>query len=312
MDEKTLQAMDETVEAVVQEVVSESFLDWLDAFSKAWYGQIALTLLFVAVIVLVTAALVRTVNRFFKRKVDKMTARGDPSAAAFSYLRYLAVGGLYFAAFAVVVSNIPPLAAGMNKLMAAGGVLAVVGGLAAQEALGSIVSGMMILAFKPFQIGDVVRYIENDVSGVIEEITLHHTVIRTWENKRVIVPNAQMNSSIVENADYADSKVCTFLEINIGYDADIARAKALLAQEIARHPDYLDMRTPEQKAAGDPAVTVLVLGLTERSVTLRASIWAKDNGTAFGLKCDVQESIKAIYEREGIRPAYPHVVFLQK
>ena len=84
-----------------------------------------------------------------------------------------------------------------------------------QEALGSIVSGMMILAFKPFVIGDVVRCVDNDISGVVEEITLHHTAIRTYENKRVIVPNSVMNNSIIENADYGDSRVCAFLEIGV-------------------------------------------------------------------------------------------------
>ena len=200
----------------------------------------------------------------------------------------------------------------MNKLMAAGGVLAVVGGLASQEALGSIVSGLMILAFKPFVIGDVVRCVDNNISGVVEEITLRHTAIRTYENKRVIVPNSVMNSSIIENADYTDSRVCSFLEIGVTYESDIGRAKQLLAEEIARQPDFLDVRTPEQIAEGAPLVQVVVLALAESSVTLRASLWAKDNGTAFSLKCTVQENIKKIYEQEGIGIAYPHLVVVSE
>ena len=97
--------------------------------------------------------------------------------------------------------------------------IAVVAGLAAQEALGSVVSGMMILAFKPFKMGDVVRYVDNDITGTVEEITLHHTAVRTFENKRVIIPNSKMNSAIIENADYADSKVCVFLTVGITYES---------------------------------------------------------------------------------------------
>ena len=67
-----------------------------------------------------------------------------------------------------------------------------------------------------------------------------------------------------------------------------------------------------QVAAGVSLVQVVVLTLAESAVTLRASLWAKDNGTAFSLKCTVQENIKKIYEQEGIEIAYPHVVVVQK
>lgn len=285
---------------------------WLENFMQNELPGIALTALFIAVTVIVTLVCVRIVNRVLLRLIARQKQVNSGSATILSFCRYLTIAAIYFAGFAVIVSNIPALSAGMNKLMAAGGVLAVVGGLASQEALGSIVSGLMILAFKPFVIGDVVRCVDNNISGVVEEITLRHTAIRTYENKRVIVPNSVMNSSIIENADYTDSRVCSFLEIGVTYESDIARAKELLAEEIARQPDFLDVRTPEQIAEGAPLVQVVVLALAESSVTLRASLWAKDNGTAFSLKCTVQENIKKIYEQEGIDIAYPHLVVVSK
>lgn len=287
-------------------------MSWLENFMQNELPGIALTALFIAVTIIVTLVCVRVVNRVLLRLIDRQKQVNSGSATILSFCRYLAIAAVYFAGFAVIVSNIPALSAGMNKLMAAGGVLAVVGGLASQEALGSIVSGLMILAFKPFVIGDVVRCVDNNISGVVEEITLRHTAIRTWENKRVIVPNSVMNSSVVENADYTDSRVCTFLEIGVTYESDIALAKQLLADEIARQPDYLDTRTPEQKAAGAPAVQVVVLALAESAVTLRASIWARDNGTAFAVKCAVQENILRIYADAGVDIAYPHLVVRQK
>ncbi|WP_459686860.1 mechanosensitive ion channel family protein [Agathobaculum sp. TL06] len=287
-------------------------MSWLENLIENGLPGIALTALFIAATSIVTLVCVRVVNRIMFRLIDRQKQVSSGNATILAFCRYLAIAALYFTGFAVIVSNIPALSAGMNKLMAAGGVLAVVGGLASQEALGSIVSGMMILAFKPFVIGDVVRCVDNDISGVVEEITLRHTAIRTYENKRVIVPNSVMNNSIIENADYGDSRVCAFLEIGVTYESDIARAKELLAQEIARQPDFLDVRTSEQVAAGAPLVQVVVLALAESAVTLRASLWAKDNGTAFSLKCTVQENIKKIYEQEGIEIAYPHVVVVQK
>ncbi len=283
---------------------------WIQNLMRDRLPGMAMTMLFIALTGVVTLICARVVNRIFRRVIERQKRLNSGSATIFAFCRYLAATAIYFAGFAVIVSNIPALSAGMNKLLAAGGVLAVVGGLAAQEALGSMVSGLMILAFKPFVIGDVVRCVENNISGVVEEITLRHTAIRTYENKRVIVPNSVMNNSIIENADYEDSRVCSFLEVGVTYESDITRAKQLLAEVIAHQPDYLDTRTPQQKKAGAPAVQVVVLALAESAVILRASLWAKDNSTAFSLKCAVLEEIKSVFEHEHIAIAYPHLVVL--
>mgnify|MGYP001625451921 CR=1 FL=1 len=274
-------------------------LDLLQPFLQTKIGSFVGSVIFAVVVLAITFLLAKLVNRVMRRLVERH--RKSNSGAA-----------VYFAGVMVVVYSIPLLSSAVRTLLTAGGVIAVVAGLAAQEALGSVVSGMMILAFKPFRMGDVVRYIDNDISGVIEEITLHHTAIRTWENKRVIIPNSKMNSSIIENADYADSKVCVFMQIGVTYESDIDLAKKLLAEEILRQPNFMDVRTPEQKAAGAPEVQVVVLELADSAVTLRASLWAKDNSTAFSLKCAVLENIKKIYEQNGIDIAYPHLVVLQQ
>ncbi|MFR3787890.1 MAG: mechanosensitive ion channel family protein [Agathobaculum desmolans] len=285
---------------------------WMENFVQNRLPELALGALFVAASVAVTLIASRLVNRLMCRLIERQKKVNSGSATILAFFRYVAVAAVYFAGFAVIVSNIPALSAGVNKVLAAGGILAVIGGLAAQEALGSVVSGLMILAFKPFVIGDVVRCVDTNISGVIEEITLRHTAIRTYENKRVIVPNSVMNSAIVENADYADSRVCVFLEVGVTYESNVQLAKQLLAETVAAQPDYLDVRTPDQKAEGVPEVQVVVLALADSAVTLRASLWARDNATAFSLKCAVQEEILQVYERAGVEIAYPHVTVLQK
>lgn len=284
----------------------------LEAFLAARLGPAVGTVLFAAAVIVVTLVLARIVSAVMRRMVERHCQRDSGFATVLAFSRYAAVAAVYFAGFMVVVSSVPLLSGAVKTLLTAGGVLAVVGGLAAQEALGSVVSGMMILAFKPFKMGDVVRYVESDISGVVEEITLHHTTIRTWENKRVIIPNSKMNSAVIENADYADSKVCVFLTVGVTYESDIGLAKRLLMEEAARQPQFLDVRTDAQKAQGVPPVQVVVTELADSSVTLRASLWAKDHGTAFALKCAVLEGVKTAYEQNGVEIAYPHVVVVQK
>lgn len=287
-------------------------LELLQPFMQSKAGSLIGSVIFAVLVLVVTFLLAKVVNGVMRRLVERHRKTNSGAATVLGFARYIAVAAIYFAGVMVVVYSIPLLSSAVRTLLTAGGVIAVVAGLAAQEALGSVVSGMMILAFKPFRMGDVVRYIDNDISGVIEEITLHHTAIRTWENKRVIIPNSKMNSSIIENADYADSKVCVFMQVGVTYESDIDLAKKLLREEILRQPEFLDVRTPEQKAAGAPPVQVVVLELADSAVTLRASLWAKDNSTAFSLKCAVLENIKKLYEQNGIDIAYPHLVVLQK
>jgi len=242
-----------------------------------------------------------------RKLVDRQKKSGSSLATVTGFVRYIAVAAVYFAGGMVIIGAIPLLSSAVHTLLTAGGVIAVVAGLAAQEALGSVVSGVMILLFKPFKMGDVVRYVDSDITGTVEEITLHHTAVRTVENKRVIIPNSKMNSAIIENADYADSRICVFLTVGVSYESDLKKAKELLAAEVAQQPTYLDVRTEQQKHDGAPKVTVVVLELADSSVTLRASLWAKDNATAFALKCAVLEDIKQTYDREGIEIAYPHM-----
>ena len=121
-----------------------------------------------------------------------------------------------------------------------------------------------------------------------------------------------MNSAIIENADYADSRVCVFLKVGVSYESDLKKAKQLLAAVVERNPLSLDVRTEQQKKDGAPRVPVVVLELADSAVTLRASLWAKDNATAFTLRCDVLESVKLAYDREGIEIAYPHIEVVTK
>ena len=285
---------------------------WWSAIVKFFYyntfGTIVGKILLIAATILVMLIAVKITNRLFHRVTDHMKSVNKSGATLAAFLRYPILFLIYFAAFAIIVSSIPALNQAMNKLLAAGGVLAVVFGLAGQEALGSVAAGVMILAFRPFVIGDVVNVVSEGVTGTVEEITLRHTVLRTIENKRVIIPNSTMNTSVVENADYGDKKVCLTMDVGITYESDLDRALAILADEVARHPDYLDRRTEEDKEKGVPLVTVRVNELADSAVVLRALLWGKDNGTAFAMRAELLRRIKNRFDAEGIGLAYPHLV----
>lgn len=275
-------------------------------------AQIIAVILFSIIVVVVTLVIARFVNFFFKRAINKLQSMGNASTLVFSLIRYIILGLVYFAGAAAIVENIPPLKSMMNTLLKGSGIAALVVGFASQEAVGNIVGGFMVLLFKPFAIGDTIKYIDKNIIGTVEDITLRHTIIRTPENKRVVVPNGTITKEVIENANYLDNKVCVFLDIGITYEANIQLAMDIITREIMSHPDYYDNRTEEDIEKGAPPVVVRVVELAESAVKLRAWLWAKDNATAFSMKCDLLRAIKTSFDRDGVEIAYPHMVVIDK
>jgi len=240
------------------------------------------------------------------------SASGQWSPLKF-YSRFL-YGIIYFFGFLLFIYLIPPLRNLSLSLFASSGVVAIVLGFAAQNAFANIISGLFITIFKPFRIGDKIKFVDKAVSGMVEDITMRHTVVRTFENKRIIVPNSIISVDIIENAHITEEKICRFLEIGISYDADVNKAIRIIREEVQRHPDFFDNRTEEEIQQQVLPVKVKILGFGDFSVNLRAWVWAKDNATGFDMVCDLNKIIKERFDREGIEIPFPYrtLVFKEK
>ena len=100
---------------------------------------------------------------------------------------------------AIVCSEVKFLKSFATALLASGGIVAVVIGLASQEAAGNLINGAMIMAYKPYKIGDFIVVTGHNVRGTVIDISLRHSVIETLEKTQMIVPNDIMNKAIIEN-----------------------------------------------------------------------------------------------------------------
>ncbi|MFR4978209.1 MAG: hypothetical protein ACLUDG_04715, partial [Butyricicoccus sp.] len=140
------QAVADVAETVVGAVVPDS---WWSGIVKFFYGsdlgRFVGKVLLITITILVTMITVKLINRAFNQMIAKMKQSNQSGATLAAFLRYPILFLVYFSAVAVIVSGIPMLNDAVTKLMAAGGVLAVVLGVASQEALGSVASGIMIL-----------------------------------------------------------------------------------------------------------------------------------------------------------------------
>ncbi|MEM7575554.1 MAG: mechanosensitive ion channel family protein [Bacteroidota bacterium] len=261
-------------------------------------------------IVLLTILLAYLINRFFLRLIRKSTAHLNNDPTNYHFLRHSLRAIVYIVGFSIAIFQVPQLRTVASTLLAGAGVLAVAVGFAAQHALSNIISGIFIIIFKPFRIND--RLTIGPVGGVVEDITLRHTVIRDFENRRVLIPNSRISDDVIVNADFTDERICRFIEMDISYDSDPELARRIMQEEVTAHPLSIDVRTPEQLEAETPRVMVRVLSLGDSSVNMRAWAWAKDQADAFAMGCELLESIKKRFDQEGVEIPFPHRTIVQK
>jgi len=172
-------------------------------------------------------------------------------------------------------------------------------------------SGIFIIIFKPFKVNDQLR-IKETINGIVEDITLRHTVIRDFENKRIIIPNSVISSEIIVNADFANEKICRWIDVSVSFESDLKLAKSILEEEASNHPLQIDARTPEDLEKGAPEVQVRVIALGEYAISLRAWVWAQNAADSFIVACDLYESVKLRFDKEGIEIPYPRRVIIQQ
>ena len=191
-----------------------------------------------------------------------------------------------------------------SALFAGAGILAAIIGFASQKAFSNIISGLFILMFKPFKVGDIIE-INMNKKGTVEEITLRHTVIRDFEFRRVIVPNSVISDETITNSSITDEKIRKQINFNIGYTSDLNLAKNIITKHIENHPFSIDNRSNEEIQENQEKVVIRMVEWGEYYITLRAYAWTMDFENSFQLYCDVLESIKKEFQEVGIEIPFP-------
>lgn len=207
----------------------------------------------------------------------------------------------------VALTWIPAFSTVVTALIAGSGIIALTIGLAAQESLGNAFNGLFISVAKPFEVGDRVHLINADITGFIEDITIRHTIVRTFTNSRIIVPNSIMNKELIENSNICNPQASNFIDVTITYGSDVALASEIMAQVISCHPGFVDTRAEEVKET-TPMVPVFVRALGLYGVELRASMWTATVATNFAACSDVRRGILSEFEAAGIKIASSKII----
>ncbi|ADB59934.1 MscS Mechanosensitive ion channel [Haloterrigena turkmenica DSM 5511] len=178
--------------------------------------------------------------------------------------------------------------------IAAAGALAI--GLAMQNVISNFVAGVFIYTDKPFRIGDWIEWDNGDYAGVVEDISLRVTRVRTFDNELLTVPNSSLTDNVLKNPVDADKLRLKFV-FGIGYDDDIERATEIIVDEAERHPDIMD----------NPAPSVRLTELGDSDVGLQSRFWIANPSRADFVRTrgEYVTAVKRRFDEEGIDIPYP-------
>lgn len=204
---------------------------------------------------------------------------------------------------AVICSEVKFLKSFATALLASGGIVAVVVGLASQEAASNLINGAMILAYKPYKVGDFIVVQNYNVKGTVIDISLRHSIIETIEKTQMIVPNDIMNKAIIENITQIENVKANYLYVDISYESDVDKAIEIIQKISKKHPLFIDGRNDKN----EEAIPVIVYELKDSGICLRATITSENHAQGFQMLADIRKELLSEFNKSGIEIPYPHV-----
>ena len=161
-------------------------------------------------------------------------------------------------------------------------------GLAMQGSLSNFAGGLMILMFKPFRTGDYISAPDLNVAGTVKAITVVYTVLRTYDNIEVTVPNGTLANSVVQDLSIPETRRCD-LSFRIAHDTPVDKVESIIADILAANENVLT----------DPAPSVVLMEITDSAMLYGVRIWCPGSkywDTRFALN----RSIKLAFDENGI------------
>jgi small conductance mechanosensitive channel len=191
----------------------------------------------------------------------------------------------------VIIAAIGQVGIQTTSFIAIFGAAGLAVGLALQGSLSNFAAGVLIVLFRPYKVGDFVE--AAGIAGVVEQVQILTTVLRTGDNKQIIVPNGQIMDSIITNYSANDTRRVDMV-VGVSYDDDLDKVRSTIEELVAAEDRILD----------EPACTIAVSALADSSVNFVVRPWVK-TADYWGVMFDMTEAIKKRFDKEGISFPFP-------
>ncbi|MDX1507978.1 MAG: mechanosensitive ion channel [Woeseiaceae bacterium] len=265
---------------MLQDIDVNSIVEWLqtDGLNFGINLLIALTIFFVG----------RMVIGWVVRAMRKAMEKAEVDKTLISFACNLVRIALLIV---VIIAAIAQIGIQTTSFIAVFGAAGLAVGLALQGSLSNFAAGVLIVLFRPYKVGDWVE--AAGISGSVVQVQILTTVLKTGDNKQVIVPNSQIMGSIITNYSANDTRRVDMV-IGVSYSDDLDKVRATL----------LDIISKDERILADPPVTIAVSELADSSVNFVVRPWV-NTADYWAVKFDLTEAIKKRFDQEGISFPFP-------
>ena len=263
----------------------EAMLNWLTnnhelIISSAFQLLVAIAVIFGG----------KIVGRVVRATVKKVMHKRKVDPAVISFVSSIAYSLVFIIAIIAAISH---LGFNTSSLVAIIGAAGLAIGLALQGSLSNFASGVLIISLRPFKSGDFIE--AAGIAGVVEEILIFSTKLKTPDNKAVIIPNSNITSGTIVN--YSEKPIRRIdLVIGVSYEANLSDTKKILAKVVEQNPLILT----------NIETTIGVSELADSSVNLVVRPWV-NTADYWPVYFDLLENIKTSLDDAGIEIPYPQV-----
>ena len=229
---------------------------------------------------------INVINKIFKKILEKRNV--DPGVS--SFLRSFVNIALLMLLIISVVGALGVETTSFAAILASAG-LAI--GMALSGNLQNFAGGLMILLFKPFRVGDLIE--AQGVSGVVAEIQIFHTILTTFDNKVIYIPNGPLSSNILKNYSKLETRRVDFV-FGVEYGSDYNRVRAVLQELI----------DADKRILKDPGSFIALNELASSSVNIVVRVWVKAPDF-WDVNFDMNKNVYARFNAEGINFPFPQI-----
>ncbi len=257
-----------------------TFIENINVFAAAYAPKVLLA----AITLIVGLWVVKRIGKLFSKMMD----RNNIDVSLRSFLNSIISVLLKTLLVISVVSMVGVEATSFVAILASVGFAI---GMALQGSLGNFAGGVLILVFKPYKVGDVIE--AQGFIGAVNSIQVFNTILKTPDNKTIIIPNGPMSGGPITNLSTEENRRVDNV-FGIGYGDDIAKAKKVISRVIEAN----------DKILSEPAPAILVAELADSSVNFSVRTWAKSEDY-WAVYFDMHEKVKLAFDNEGISIPFP-------
>jgi small conductance mechanosensitive channel len=230
----------------------------------------------------------RWIAKGIRRGVRRMMEKGDADPIIIGFVGSI----VYIALLAfVVIAALGQLGIQTTSFIAILGAAGLAVGLALQGSLANFAAGFLMIIFRPFKVGD---FIEGaGVAGVVKDMQIFTTTLKTGDNKTIIIPNAKISGDNIINYSAEENRRVD-MTVGVAYDADLSKVRDVLNDIISK----------DERIMADPAPLIVVGELADSSVNFIVRVWTR-TGDYWAVNFDMNETIKNRFDEAGIGIPFP-------